>query len=612
MESNKRIGTFFFSGLFVSSLLVAPFAIDANLGIRSLSLALIVLFSIIFLKTKEQKRNVPVDLVLLFYFIYTLFSCASTLWSVNSAEALYSSSRNILAFSIFLIASSSFYKNPKIIEGLFLKLMLILFLLSALLAMGQFLNIRSISKALIYGVTGLSAHKNLLSSFLFLNLFFLIYGSITFKGVWKIISILFIGLSVILILILQTKAVWLTLLLSLFFFGICYLVFVKWQVRSRRVFLVSLLTLMVMLNIFFLKWLPNIISTTLSNQTPNTTQSTSSQSGAENERLVLWEKTYDMIRKQPLVGVGNGNWQTHFPDATLSGIWRAEDLDVTFQRPHNDLLWIMSETGIIGLNFYLLFIFSILLLLISNLPLQKGNRTETMKTLLCISFVSGFLLISFFDFPKERIEHTILFNVILAISYVTIRQNQLLKTFFLIPINSYGKLLTLFVLSFVVIVSYLHLQGEVYTRKLYNDRTSNATWLSLKDGENALSFAYSTDPTSVPINWYGGSAHAAMGNYQKAIMCFEKALKVSPYQRNVLNDLGSAYMMRKDPERAKQLYEEAARISPRFDDPKLNLAAIYISEKKYDKAIFWLRAVFHDSPRRSNYYKVIEIQKSLN
>ena len=69
------------------------------------------------------------------------------------------------------------------------------------------------------------------------------------------------------------------------------------------------------------------------------------------ERLKLWTKTLNMISENPLLGVGIGNWKIIIPSYGTTGL-RSEQGEVHFQRPHNDFLWILAETGIISLLFY--------------------------------------------------------------------------------------------------------------------------------------------------------------------------------------------------------------------------------------------------------------------
>lgn len=75
----------------------------------------------------------------------------------------------------------------------------------------------------------------------------------------------------------------------------------------------------------------------------------------------------------------------------------------------------------------------------------------------------------------------------------------------------------------------------------------------------------------------------------------------------MLNDLASSYVFTNEIDLAKQYYSEAARISPRFDEPKLNLATLYIKEENYVMAQQILESLFHDSERRSSYQKMVDL-----
>ena len=52
----------------------------------------------------------------------------------------------------------------------------------------------------------------------------------------------------------------------------------------------------------------------------------------------------------PVLGVGRGNWEYRYP---LYAGGEHININAAPRRPHNDLLWIVSETGIVGLGFYL-------------------------------------------------------------------------------------------------------------------------------------------------------------------------------------------------------------------------------------------------------------------
>jgi tetratricopeptide (TPR) repeat protein len=328
----------------------------------------------------------------------------------------------------------------------------------------------------------------------------------------------------------------------------------------------------------------------------------------DNERLTLWQKTYEMVRKHP-GGVGMGNWQVYFPDATLKGLWRAEDLNFTFQRPHNDLLWILSETGWPGLNLFLIFIFSLFLFLFRAVRFSQASEHMKIKMILCVAFIAAFLAASFFDFPKERIEHIVWLNIIFGIAYVYIQRYSDIKIFKKTVLPPFFVLLSFSILILIVGIGLLRYKGEYYTRLMYNERFLNQEAKAIIDGEEAVSFAYCLDPTSVPVHWYMANSYVNLKNYEKAQTDFILAYKENPYNRNVLNDLGSSYSFSNDDSLAKVCYREALRISPRFDDPKLNLAAIYIKEKKFREADTCLKLMFHDSERRSQYQKLVDAFK---
>jgi len=77
-------------------------------------------------------------------------------------------------------------------------------------------------------------------------------------------------------------------------------------------------------------------------------------SQADRERVVLLQAAWDMFLDHPLLGVGPGNYQWHIPEYTdYRPAWRHEF-------PHNVVLHIAAETGIIGLCAFLWWIGAVL------------------------------------------------------------------------------------------------------------------------------------------------------------------------------------------------------------------------------------------------------------
>ena len=92
---------------------------------------------------------------------------------------------------------------------------------------------------------------------------------------------------------------------------------------------------------------------------------------------------------------------------------------------------------------------------------------------------------------------------------------------------------------------------------MYYERNigNNEQILALCD--SAITIFTKIDDFSIPIHWYRGNANAKMNNFKTALQDFKYAQKYHPYNPNVLNDLGSAYVMNNNVDSAIYFYEIA-------------------------------------------------------
>lgn len=600
MRGSAIIKVFCF-GIFISSLILSPFILDLTLLPRLISCAAFLSVCFLLLYKNDFVLPIKADLILLAYSGFVLFTCLSLSWATNKTEALPEIARTLAAFLVFLFSYFSFRTGPELFMDRLRKTAVVISLILFVNGAYQYSHVKHLGGEWLYHMIGLNGHKNLFASFLFLLLFFLISGIVYLKGTWKILAWSGILLSLFSILFLRSKAVWGGLLFVIPVYAFAHLLHKKPQPRSGK-WQVWLIVTLILANGFFLFALQPLTQKGIVylNEKDNTTASVKN----EGERLMLWNKTYYMVSKNPLTGVGAGNWQVHFPDAGLSGLWRAEDLNYTFQRPHNDFLWLLSETGWIGFNLFLLFIFSVLTLLAKTIKRLTDDRWK--EAAWCLAFISGYLVISFFDFPRERVEHLIWSNLLFAIAYGMIRGTAPQKAIFTFNVSRSNYVSGILISLIILLIGGLRFNSEWHMRKLYDARLKDNSGVIISEGNKALNPAYSLDATSVPVDWYIGNAHAVNGNYPEAHRCFLSALELNPFNRNVLNDLGSSYMMLDKPDSAKFFYLEASRISPRFDDPKLNLAAVYIREKNYQKAKESLDSIYHNSERRTKYKEFLK------
>jgi O-antigen ligase len=592
MKSNSSL--LFTVGLFLTAVAFSDSILDSTLLPRLAGFALFSFF-ILWLYFRKGEIQIKKAYSLKIYLAYVLFVWLSMFWCINFSEALLECSRVTLAFICFIIYLGLTSEEKVQLQNNMTWLSILLVLIGTVVAISQFAKVDFAVKETYYQLKGINGHKNLFASFLFLNLFFLSrkFENENKKQRW--IRMLAIILSVTLIALLRTKAVYIGLTVT----ALLYFTLQIFPMLEQRVSLVKKLTITLITLFLFVGFIVWIAPTIIQRALTLNTEIAEGRSGVEfdGERLMLWQKTYGMFKKNPLIGTGAGNWQIHFPNETLEGMWRAEDLNVSFQRPHNDVLWILSETGIIGLTLFFAFIFSLLV------------RSFFIKNHQCFAWIIGFLVISFFDFPKERMEHLVWLNLILAMSYEQ-RNTENAAAFFSLK-KTHITLMIILTSSIIFILAY-RMKGEYYTRKLYEASLKREHFQTIEYSRKALSKVYSVDPTSIPVKWYSGNAFASIGNFQEAFISLKEAYKMNPYSRNVLNDLGSAYAKLGITDTAKALYTEAARISPRFDEAKLNLAALLIHDRNYQSADSCLNTLFHDSERRSQYQKIVDAFKNNN
>ena len=304
------------------------------------------------------------------------------------------------------------------------------------------------------------------------------------------------------------------------------------------------------------------------------------------ERILLWTNTWQMIKENPITGVGGGNWQLFFPKYGLQNFMQTNylisDGYTTFQRPHNDFLWIWSELGILALLAYIsVFVFAIYYG-IKNII----NETEITKKIISTSFlmvIIGYVIIALVDFPLERSEHQ--FFILLIIAMVCKQYFTNIKTNKTFPFK--------WILISIIAVNFFNLfvfvkrtQAETHAHQMLVAHNKNNWTLMIKEAKKANTEYYSIDNFSIPLQWYAGVAYSALGDNVNAKIAFEKAYEINPYQIHVLNNIASINEMEGKHDLALKYYNEALAISPNQPDALLNKSAALFNMGNIDDAFF--------------------------
>ncbi|MEW6418611.1 MAG: tetratricopeptide repeat protein [Nitrospirota bacterium] len=122
--------------------------------------------------------------------------------------------------------------------------------------------------------------------------------------------------------------------------------------------------------------------------------------------------------------------------------------------------------------------------------------------------------------------------------------------------------------------------------------TSCATVVSKEDTRNASAHY------QIGLSYYNEN------NVQMAYIEFQKALELNPYYKEVLNAIGTIYLLKfKDFQKAIDFFQRALKIDPKFSEAHNNLGFAYEKTGRFDDAIdFYKKALsntMYQSPEKA-------------
>ncbi len=267
-------------------------------------------------------------------------------------------------------------------------------------------------------------------------------------------------------------------------------------------------------------------------------------------RLIVWRRTLDMIVDHPLSGVGLGGWMFHYPPYDR-GEWITRYSAP--QRPHNDFLWILSETGVVGLALYAW----ILGLIGTHLW-----RTNDIRGLGMLTGAVAYLGHSFFSFPRERVASTMLFWVVLGL---VVSREPLLEKWRSGRWTLSGCVL---LLLFGIGVSSRNIAFDKHFARAVN-AWNREDWHSVVGDTNAAIEAGILNFRALQLN---GLGNERLGRYDESIASFTRSLDYHPNEGH--QPLGQVRERHGDPVGALQSYRNELSNYPNSVAAKSGIARV--------------------------------------
>jgi len=588
--------------ILVIPILVIPFIyteklIDPVLIPRFLALAIFLLpfLLLIMHKYSEDKSGqifaIINNAVFLAYFSLIIVSGISLFYSTNFADGLFEWFKLILSFTFLLLVVVYFQNSERFFTQLS-KMVSVFSLAISIIGIYQFVQLTGkaeLSHSTVYNISATFAHKNLFSQILLFSLPFSIYAALTFKSTFRVIGVLAACLALCNITVSLSRGVWIASATAMVATAILALVIEHKKRTSILPFRVRLfwpaliLVLAVSVSILLYSYLDSF--ETIQRQVYSIVDA---EHTSTKDRLLMWNKSYQLFKEHPLAGHGLGTWKIEILKLGTEGM-RSSDNVTFFQRPHNDFVWVLIETGILGLLAFIALFTMCFYYLVKVLRVTQNLNSKRICYLMFMGLVS-YVLCSSFSFPKERIEHLILLTFIIA--PIIIEYNRIKTTKAVTPqLVTAGLSILGLVLVLSIAVGITRINAEYHVRQALHSREKGDWNAMIEHCSLAESAFYRMDPASTPISWYRGLANYNIGKQEEAFLQFQNAYKIHPYHIHVLNNLGTSYEILGNHQQAINYYTKAIKISPYFEGVLLNLSVVSYQQGNKDKAYEYIRKI---------------------
>lgn len=359
------------------------------------------------------------------YALLILLSLLSFVKAINLSESILHFSKIITVFVATWFISVIVTLNKKVlyVVSLVFTGLLLFDSLSVYNGMYQFINQKIAHLDLIKTIY---SNRNILVSSLFLKIPFALVLVYFYKGWVKVFGGIAFVMSILAILFLSSRAFYLAiiaLIVLLFIFSILY----KSPLRNKVFFKT---TGFVVVGIVGLGLVFTVIQ---SNLYPKTEQDergiisrissiTNTSDESNNLRLQSWKNSFELIKREPLLGVGLGNWKVK----VLEYENKITPTYAYMYKAHNDFIEITAESGIIaGVSYLAIFIF-VFLFFVKELLTNSGDENFKWYFLFFFGIV-GYFFDAFFNFPQDRPQIQMLFAVFIGgiIGIVNIKKEVL-------------------------------------------------------------------------------------------------------------------------------------------------------------------------------------------
>ncbi len=454
------------------------------------------------------------------------------------------------------------------------------------------------------------------------------------RRVYKFIISLFLAMMFFLVLVSHGRGAWIGFLGSLFYMLVMFAMFYgKIFFQKYRFFFTGIIAFVIFLVCIFS--FPNPLNKNANTVFERLKNGFSLTSDAVAVRLLYYESALQMVKYNPLFGVGVGGFSlnTAYYQKKVYDRWLrvypplADKIQPHVELyTHNDFLQTMSEIGLVGFGVFLWLFVCLFVLAISKLSKEEQPLYKNILLGITASAIA-FLLNGLLNFPWRVVPTLVLLWTVFGF-FSLVENKKILRINFNINIKWLAPLLAVLLL-FV---------SALQVKALYADiciKYGQASFAAGKYEEARVTFekALASNPRGtdiIELVLYTGNAYNALKNINKALYYYKEGLAMFPnfieshynianvYMNNsmtddaireynivlslnpkftaAINNLANIYYAKKDYARARDLYLDSIKYNPNGVESLYNLGAVYFMLKQYPQAALEFQKVLEIDP----------------
>ncbi|KAF2338753.1 O-antigen ligase family protein [Flavobacterium nitrogenifigens] len=354
--------------------------------------------------------------ILLIYFFFLIIAGVSIFFAINKVESMIIYTRFLTTVVTFCILAVLLYKRLYLFKPLSIVVAILILIKSFSAVKLFYAGLGKIGLGvLINSLQSTEGNKNIFAAVLVVQIPVLVYGLLVHKKWLKYLCALSLGFALTTVFLINARAAYLSTLLQ-FFLLLVGIFFIFYKANKMKLFYKNALVLLcVFLGSFFisqhsikkaLQKDKNSVYGTVGDRLSTITDNSNSTTSI---RLEYWQHALEVVKKNPILGVGVGNWKLYTTTYTNTLI----DDNTFSKHPHNDFIEVAGETGIPNGIVYILIFGCAFFLALKSMFSKQEHELKLLSLILFIS-LCGYFIDAFFNFPLERPHMQILFAFLLA------------------------------------------------------------------------------------------------------------------------------------------------------------------------------------------------------